>query len=78
MPEYATGPGHRSSRGAAVEAYVDTDALELDCPICHAPAGEFCRHESGNERKMPCPKQIAAAAHQGRIKDATKAQEATE
>lgn len=62
MPDYPTGPGRRSSRGAVVEAYVDTDALELDCPMCHAPAGSSvgmsratngrCRVRSGLLRRL--------------------------
>lgn len=63
MPEYPVGPPqHSRSRGAVVEAYVDTDALEVLCPACHAVAGDFCRHGSGAARKMPCPRRITAAA----------------
>lgn len=63
MPDYAVGPGHHMhSKNAVLLAYVDTDALEVLCPACHAKPGDFCRHESGAERKMPCPRRITAAA----------------
>lgn len=63
MPAYATGPGHHTrSRGAVVETYVDTDALEVRCPACHVAVGEFCVHENGASRRMPCPRRIALAA----------------
>lgn len=54
MPDYATGPGARHTHGPVIETYVDTDALDHDCPNCQAPAGEFCRHDTGQHRKMPC------------------------
>lgn len=61
-PDYAVGPPqHTRSRGAVVLGYVDTDALEVLCPACHAVPGDFCRHPSGAARKMPCPKRISAA-----------------
>lgn len=67
MPDYAVGEGrqHRS-RGAVVESYVDTDALEVLCPACHAKPGDFCRHESGAARKIPCPLRISAAARESK------------
>lgn len=68
MPSYATGPGHPHSRGAVFEAYVDTDALNIPCPACGVPEGEFCRHTpdvGGKERRMPCPKRITAANRGG-------------
>jgi hypothetical protein len=62
MPEYATGPGHEvRSWGAVVETYVDSDALDFECPNCHAEVGKFCRHGLGHERKMPCMARMAAA-----------------
>ncbi|MCX2931373.1 hypothetical protein ORI20_13900 [Mycobacterium sp. CVI_P3] len=65
MSEYATGPGRRTrSRGAVIEAYVDTEALDHKCPKpkggCGADLGEFCHHPDGTERKMPCPVRIPA------------------
>jgi hypothetical protein len=63
MPEYAVGPGHHThSRNAVLLAYVDTDSLEVLCPNCDAEPGEFCRHEDGVARKIPCPKRITEAA----------------
>jgi hypothetical protein len=62
MPHYPVGPGHHAhSLNAIVETYVDTDALEVLCPNCHAKPGAFCRHESGLDRRMPCPRRIQAA-----------------
>lgn len=62
MPDYPVGPGHETrSRGPVIESYVDTDTLDYRCPNCHAEPGDFCRHDNGAERKMPCPKRITAA-----------------
>jgi hypothetical protein len=42
LPRYPVGPGHHAhSLNAVVEAYVDTDALEVLCPNCHAKPGSF-------------------------------------
>jgi hypothetical protein len=62
MPDYAVGEGrqHRS-RGAVVESYVDTGAIDVFCPACHAKVDDFCHHKSGVDRRMPCPKRIVAA-----------------
>lgn len=54
MPDYATGPAPHPTPGPVLEAYADTDALDRECPNCRAPVNEFCRHESGVERKVPC------------------------
>jgi hypothetical protein len=62
MPDYAVGKPRDTSHGAVLLAYIDTNALDFLCPHCHAGVGEFCRHESGNERRMPCPRRISAAA----------------
>jgi hypothetical protein len=65
MPDYPIGPPQRlRSRGAVVEAYVDTDALEVLCPACRAVPGDFCRHDSGVLRRIPCPRRITAAKAQ--------------
>jgi hypothetical protein len=65
--DYGRGPGHHHhTRGPVIEAYVDTDALEIRCPNCGVHPGEFCRHDTelgGGDRKVPCPKRITAAAH---------------
>lgn len=67
MPDYAVGPGHHTySRSAVVEAYADTGALDVVCPACHAKVGDFCRHASGADRKIPCPRRISAAATEDR------------
>lgn len=67
-PSYAVGPGHHThSRNAVVEAYAETDALEVLCPNCGAKPGDFCVHENGAQRKIPCPRRISGRA--------TKAQE---
>lgn len=63
MPDYATGPGARgSSHGPVIEAYVDTDALEILCENCGVAAGDFCKHPDGTPRRAPCPRRIAGAA----------------
>jgi hypothetical protein len=42
-------------RGRAVtQAYVDTNALERDCPNCAVVVGEFCVFDDGSERHVPC------------------------
>jgi hypothetical protein len=62
MPDYPVGsPRDVRSRGAVIETYVDSDALDSECPNCHAKVGDFCRHELGHERKMPCLARIGAA-----------------
>jgi hypothetical protein len=55
-PDYATGPGRRPvSRGAVLEVYLETGALERDCPTCGAVEGSFCVwDESGRQRRVPC------------------------
>lgn len=60
-PSYNAAPPAKRSPGAVIETYVDTDALEYVCPNCGAGLGEFCRHDNGAERKMPCLPRIAAA-----------------
>jgi hypothetical protein len=63
MPDYPVGPGHaRTTGGAVVEAYVDTNALDYECPACGAAVAEFCRWDTGRQRRMPCPQRITAAA----------------
>jgi hypothetical protein len=58
------GPPPRRTPGPVVEAYADTETLEFDCTDgCGAPAGEFCKHPNGEQRKMPCLKRIETAAH---------------
>jgi hypothetical protein len=57
---YATGPGHhRRGRAPVIEAYVDTDALDFPCPKpkggCGAAVGDFCTHQGGAYRMIPCP-----------------------
>lgn len=62
-PEYAVGPGQaRTTGGAVVEAYVDTNALEVPCPACGVKVAEFCRWDTGRQRRAPCPRRIAVAA----------------
>lgn len=62
MPEYAVGPGRPRSHGAVVDAYTATRALEVACPACGVQPDEFCRHETSQPRKMPCPVRIRDAA----------------
>lgn len=50
------------TKNAVLLAYVDTGALDVVCPACGAKVDNFCRHESGADRKMPCPRRISAAA----------------
>ena len=59
---YARGPGKKYSDGPIITAYVDTNALDVDCVNCMQPVGEFCVHENGALRKSPCPRRIATAA----------------
>lgn len=59
-PEFIRGPLHHS-RGPVVGAYVQTGALERDCPNpkCGKPHGEYCVHEDGKTlRRMPCPQRL--------------------
>ncbi|WP_142396009.1 hypothetical protein [Mycobacterium kansasii] len=65
-PPWYSGPPRRPSRSPVIEAYVDTCALDVGCPNCHAEVGDFCRHHpdlGGAERKVPCLKRILTAAH---------------
>jgi hypothetical protein len=68
-PPWHAGPPPRRTPGPVIEAYADTDALEFDCPNCHAEAGEFCTLPAelgGGPRKAPCKKRIDTAAHAAR------------
>jgi hypothetical protein len=47
-------------RGPVLESYAETGALERMCPNCHAPVGEFCVHDGGTQRRIPCPKRMKA------------------
>lgn len=49
---------------------IQSDALQVPCRYCGAARGERCVRDGHPLRAFP--------AHQGRIKDATKAREATE
>lgn len=71
MPDYAIGESHRRSHGVVVESYADTSALEVACPACSAPVGEFCPN-----RHIPCPRRISAARNAAQnAHTATKTQE---
>jgi hypothetical protein len=59
MPDYPVG-GHPCRSGAVLEAYAETDALDHLCPNCRAAVGEFCIHDDGTQRKIPCPKRLRA------------------
>lgn len=64
-PPWYSGPPPRLTRAPVMTAYVDTHALDYECPHCAAKPGDFCRHDEehgGRERKMPCPARITAAA----------------
>lgn len=61
-PDWYSGPPPKITRGPVITAYVDTHALDVECINCGAKPGEFCRHDTGQDRKMPCPRRIAAAA----------------
>lgn len=57
--DYRRGPGRRTcTPGAVTAAYVVTGAWNTPCPNCAAEPGQYCRHPSGHERKMPCPQRI--------------------
>lgn len=63
MPEYPVGGPHRG-RGAVVEAYADTGALERPCPLpkgCGVQAGQFCVFTDGSERHIPCVSRTLAS-----------------
>lgn len=58
-PDFRRGPGaHKSPRGAVIEAYVESEALDRVCkppPVgCGAVLGEFCKFPDGSERHHPC------------------------
>lgn len=64
-PPWYSGRPPRSSPGAIIEVYADTEALDRQCPPpprgCGADLGEFCRWPDGRERKTPCgPRKTAA------------------
>lgn len=61
-PSWYAGPPPKVTAGPVIEAYIDTEALDHDCPDCSAGQGEFCRHPLGHERKMPCGGRIKVAA----------------
>lgn len=54
--EYVTGSSWhpRSRKGAVLDAYADTGALERDCTNCGAEVGGFCTFQDGSERHAPC------------------------
>lgn len=55
--DFARGP-HRG-RGPVATAYTATGALELDCPNCGRPHGQYCVHKGTDvERRMPCPERL--------------------
>lgn len=57
-PPWYSGPPPKVTRGPVITAYVDTQALDVDCISCGARAGEFCRHDAehgGRERKNAMP-----------------------
>jgi hypothetical protein len=57
--QYARGPGrHHRSRGPVVAAYADTGAIDRSCPNCGANPQEYCIHDNGVQRKMPCPNRL--------------------
>jgi hypothetical protein len=72
-PDWYSGPPSPRTPGPVIETYVDTETLDHDCPNCHAGQGEFCRHEAGHERKMPCPKRITTALRAIREREEAKA-----
>jgi hypothetical protein len=56
---WARGPAHNArTRGPVMDAYAETDALTRPCPHCGANVDEFCVHESGVQRKIPCPQRL--------------------
>lgn len=61
---YPVGPGrHPRSRGAVLEAYADTGALERDCLLpagCGVKAGSYCVFPDGSERHVPCVSRLRA------------------
>lgn len=56
------GPGSPHTRGAVVDVYADTQALEIACPECGQPVGKFCVWKSGDERKTPCGPRLGRKA----------------
>jgi hypothetical protein len=57
--DFRRGPGrHKAPPGAVIEAYVETEALDRQCPKppkgCGRGLGEFCVFPDGSERHHPC------------------------
>jgi hypothetical protein len=46
-----------------VRAYVDTGALDRDCPRCGAVVAQWCQTSDGRDRRIPCV-QRATARHE--------------
>lgn len=57
-PRLGVGPGfRRRSPGAVIEAYAD-GAIDRACANCGAEPLQFCRHDNGDARKIPCAKRL--------------------
>lgn len=55
---YALGPGrYQRTRGPVIEAYAD-GAIDHHCPACGAEPLQFCRHDGGALRTLPCPARL--------------------
>lgn len=51
----ASGPGRRRrSAGPVLDAYAD-GPIDRHCDNCGAQPLQFCRHDNGTTRKIPCP-----------------------
>lgn len=55
----AIGPGRRKrTSGPVIDAYAD-GAIDRHCPNCAAEPLQFCRHDDGTPRKMPCSHRLS-------------------
>jgi hypothetical protein len=59
-PDYE-GSRRRRPR-VIVRAYVDTGALDIACPACHAPIAEYCTNSAGEIRHIPCIRRVVPPA----------------
>ena len=52
--QYAAGPGRKQrAAGPVIEVYAD-GAIDRHCTNCGAEPLQFCRHDNGVTRMLPC------------------------